>query len=163
MGCFGRSALGRQTGLYSFLYSCCKSGRVTAAQCYEANEHCNRVSRTGEREDLEVGRSPHLAEHAKWRLLRAAHGERSPDVPLAKTRNRKHAVEELFKRRTAVGAGEDPYAEPKAVTVGEVIHRYQADGYLDRDLQPRPRSRSPTRNAIATPCSNTRRPLLLKS
>ena len=55
-----------------------------------------------------------------------------------KTRNRKHAVEELFKRRTAVGAGGDPYAEAVAVTVGEVVGRYQRDGYLDRDLQPRP-------------------------
>ena len=61
-----------------------------------------------------------------------------PTFRSLKTCNRKHAVEELFKRRTAVGAGEDPYAEPKVVTVGEVIHRYQADGYLDRDLQPRP-------------------------
>ena len=61
-----------------------------------------------------------------------------PTFRSLKTRNRKHAVEELFKRRTAVGAGEDPYAERKAVAVGEVIHRYQADGYLDRDLQPRP-------------------------
>ena len=47
-----------------------------------------------------------------------------PMLRSLKTRNRKHAVEELFKRRSAVGAGEDPYAEPKAVTVGEVIHHY---------------------------------------
>lgn len=86
-----------------------------------------------------------------------------PTFRSLKTCNRKHAVEELFKRRTAVGTGEDPYAEPKVVTVGEVIHRYQADGYLDRDLQPRPRSRSPTRNAIATPCSSSGRPLRLQS
>jgi hypothetical protein len=32
------------------------------------------------------------------------------------------------------GHCEDPYAEPKAVTAGEVIGRYQKDGYLDRDL-----------------------------
>jgi hypothetical protein len=63
-----------------------------------------------------------------------------PTFRSLKTRNRKHAVDELFKRRTAVGAGEDPYAEPEAVTVGEVVRRYQKDGYLDRDLQPRPPS-----------------------
>ncbi len=61
-----------------------------------------------------------------------------PTFRSLKTRSRKHAVEELFKRRTAVGAGEDPYAERKAVTTGEVIRRYQKDGYLDRDLQFRP-------------------------
>ncbi len=61
-----------------------------------------------------------------------------PTFRSLKTRNRKHATEEFFRRRSAVGAGEDPYAEPKATTVGEVIHRYRKDGYLDRDLQPRP-------------------------
>ena len=45
-----------------------------------------------------------------------------------KTRNQKHAQEELHRRRT------NGNVALSQMTVGEVITRYEADGYLDRDL-----------------------------
>jgi integrase len=53
------------------------------------------------------------------------------------TSNLKYAREELHKRRAAVGTDKDPYAEPEAATVGEIISRYQKDGYLDKNLSGR--------------------------
>ncbi len=53
------------------------------------------------------------------------------------TTNLKHAREQLYKRRAAIGTNKDPYAEQEAVTVGEIISRYQTDGYLDKNLNGR--------------------------
>ena len=47
------------------------------------------------------------------------------------TSNLKHAREELYKRRAAVGTDKDPYVEIEVTTVGEVISRYQKDGYRE--------------------------------
>ncbi len=48
-----------------------------------------------------------------------------------KTKNQKHAYEELHRRRT------NGNVALSQMTVGEVITRYEADGYLDRDLAKR--------------------------
>jgi len=115
--------------------------RVAAAQCREEHEHCNKYDYRRE------GKTWKWTDARLWQNTQSGvYYERPvvngrPTFRSLKTRNRKHAVVELFKRRTAVGAGEDPYAEPKTVTVGKVIRRYQRDGYLDRDLQPRPTGR----------------------
>ena len=53
------------------------------------------------------------------------------------TSNLKHAREELHRRRAAIGTHNDPYAETEAVMVGEIISRYQKDGYLDKNLNGR--------------------------
>ena len=50
------------------------------------------------------------------------------------TANIKHAREELHKRRAAVGTPQDPYIDKEVLTVGEVISRYEDDGYLDKNL-----------------------------
>jgi hypothetical protein len=57
--------------------------------------------------------------------------------------NRKLAHEEYHRHRSTESEGKSPYAEPEepktvTSTVADVIRKYQADGYLDRDLQPRP-------------------------
>ena len=49
-----------------------------------------------------------------------------------KTKNQKHAQEELRRRRS------NGNVALSQMTVGEVIDRYEADGYLDRDLAKRP-------------------------
>jgi integrase len=49
-----------------------------------------------------------------------------------KTKNQKHAQEELHRRRA------NGNVALSQMTVGEVITRYEADGYLDRDLAKRP-------------------------
>lgn len=102
---------------------------------------------------------PSIAGRRTWRGL---------GVNFTSQKNLKLAREEYHRRRSLESEGKNPYAEPEepktvASTVADVIRKYQADGYLDRDLQPRPRSRSPTRNAIATPCSSSGRPLRLQS
>lgn len=53
------------------------------------------------------------------------------------TSNLKHAREELHRRRAAVGTDKDPYVEVEVATVGEIIRRYQKDGYLDKNLNGR--------------------------
>jgi hypothetical protein len=60
-------------------------------------------------------------------------------------KNLKFAKEEFYRRRAAVSAGKNPYAEVpskgtqvEAKTVGEVIRRYQQDNYLDSNLLSRP-------------------------
>ena len=53
------------------------------------------------------------------------------------TSHLKHAREELHRRRAAIGTHNDPYAETEAVMVGEIISRYQKDGYLDKNLNGR--------------------------
>jgi site-specific recombinase XerD len=68
---------------------------------------------------------------------------RSLGVNFTPQKNLKLAREEYHRRRSAESEGKSPYAEPEeaktaASTVGDVIRKYQVDGYLDRDLQPRP-------------------------
>lgn len=60
-------------------------------------------------------------------------------------KNLKLAKEEFYRRRAAVSAGKNPYADVpskgtqvEARTVGDVIRRYQQDNYLDSDLLTRP-------------------------
>lgn len=52
------------------------------------------------------------------------------------TKNLKHAREELHRRRSGVSVAELE-KERASVTVGEIIRRYQKDGYPDRQKQPR--------------------------
>ena len=93
---------------------------------------------------------PSIAGRRTWRGL---------GVNFTSQKNLKLAREEYHRRRRTDSEGKSPYAEPEepktvASTVADVIRKYQAAGYLDRDLQPRPQSRSPTKSAIATPCSS---------
>ena len=76
---------------------------------------------------------PSIAGRRTWRGL---------GVNFTSQKNLKLAREEYHRRRTE-SEGKSPYAEPEepktvASTVADVIRKYQADGYLDRDLQPRP-------------------------
>lgn len=52
------------------------------------------------------------------------------------TSNLKHARETLHKRRAAANDGQKPL-EAELRTVGEIIRRYEKDGYLDKHLQSR--------------------------
>ena len=52
------------------------------------------------------------------------------------TKNLKHAREELHRRRSGVSVVELE-KERASVTVGEIVRRYQKDGYPDRHKQPR--------------------------
>jgi len=75
---------------------------------------------------------------------------RSLGVNFAPQRNGVAATREYHRRRTMEDEGKNPYAQPteskapkkieQATTVGEIIRRYQKDGYLDRDLLKRPAS-----------------------
>ena len=53
------------------------------------------------------------------------------------TKNLKLAREELHRRRAGVSHALLVKSEPAAVTVGEILRRYQKDGYPDRQKQPR--------------------------
>jgi hypothetical protein len=53
------------------------------------------------------------------------------------TANLKHAREELHRRRAGVSHALLVKSEPAAVTLGDILRRYQKDGYPDRQKQPR--------------------------
>jgi hypothetical protein len=77
---------------------------------------------------------PSIGDKRTWRSL---------GVNFTPQKNLKLAREEYHRRRSMESEGRSPYAEPEeaktvASTVADVIRKYQADGYLDRDLQPRP-------------------------
>jgi site-specific recombinase XerD len=77
---------------------------------------------------------PSIGDKRTWRSL---------GVNFTPQKNLKLAREEYHRRRSTESEGKSPYAEPEepktvASTVADVIRKYQADGYLDRDLQPRP-------------------------
>lgn|SRR5664280_2563846 len=72
-----------------------------------------------------------------------------------KTKNLKSARKKLRWRRC--GIARSPRVQPEVfprvdselAIVGDVIHRYQEDGYLDKDLNHRPEAPVVTRNVIA--------------